>query len=1483
VGSGYASLAEDLLRFQTLQHMPLDINVGRLDDGDGIESTLNAHRAEWHKKCRLKFNKKSFAKQSQRELMTGNKQSATHRPNVEAVHTRSTQSHPKSTDLYTACFFCNEPAGSAGLHKASTYNIDGNVRACALKVGDSALLTKLAAGDMIAIDAVYHHDCLRSLYNRARQAIPKGIDGEDSCLHGIAFAELVAFLEDMNSAEENAPVFKLADIAELYKARLEQLGMTVENRIHTTRLKDRLLSVLPDLRANSQGRDTLLSFENAIGPALMMACYHDNAIHLMRAAQVVRKEIADSRPSTFDGSFPASCQQASVPPSLLALVNMTLNGANIKYQSQLVHAPTTKPALAISQLMVFNSVKHARNIDSSSSVRHLRSRETPLPLYMSIKIHAVTRSRQLIDIISHLGLCVSYDRLLELTSDISNGICQRFQEEDVVCPPKLRHGLFTTGAVDNIDHNPSSATAKDSFHGTGISLMQHPSHTNGGTDRGILVISKGVSSTNSTALPSSYTLVPPAALKNKDFSAPAVLGPVRPPNLLAAADAKEDEYVWLSKVRTALEMSATERWISWAAYHADRQQDIIPPAAINTLLPLFLDSAHTAAMIKHSMNIVKISVQHLNPGQTPVLAVDQPLYALAKKIQWTWPATHGEDHFVIMFGGLHIEMATLRLLGDWLEDSGWTTALVQAGIVSSGTANSFIHASHVTKTRHAHQVTAASLYILLQEAYIEECSSGDTDVTQPADCPTFEEWCTQREKSSVHFEYWLKTLSLELLLFQFIRSLREGNFQLYVESLTQIIPWMFALDHTHYSRWLPVHIRDMMTLAEKHPDVLAEFKSGNFVVHKTTKKFSAMALDQCHEQNNAMVKGSGGAIGLTGNPAALRNWMVAGPEISRITTEFEEQALEQQGDAGGTEQRHHDQQPGVQTAFLKEVKVLVTVLEELGNPFLEHSQDLLVIDTRDIMDSKVAETVRKIETIGEKQYTKFVEERLQQCTVPITQTLPKNKLPLFSRPPIKTKSRQKAQLEALKNDRVVFLRLYISCQRRVGDIDNFFSHENQAAPPSLSTGGKLHLGVKADLLRCLETNLPENNSTPVTDAIILDGAAIVQMLNPGASRTFAEYGERVFQQYISTQLEKCSRVDIVWDVYLPDSLKASTRQKRGKGTRKRVAPSNLMPKNWKDFLRVNENKTELFFFLSHEIVHISLTEGKELYATDGSEVLCAPGDSCLTHLAPCSHEEADTRMLLHVADAVQKGCRKVTIRTVDTDVVVLAVASFSKIAPDELWVAFGVGSSFRYIPIHEVVAAMNPTNCLTLPVMHAFTGCDTVSAFAGRGKKTAWGTWKSFPEVNVAFNELLRMPREVSEESMLLLERFVVLLYDRTSECTEVNDARKHLFAHKSRSLENIPPTQAALRQHIKRTCIQANCWNQALVLDPEKPEPSDWGWTKEADGCTWQPLWTTLSEAAKSCRELIKCNCKKGCTGRCKCAKAALKCTALCFCSGDC
>ena len=97
-------------------------------------------------------------------------------------------------------------------------------------------------------------------------------------------------------------------------------------------------------------------------------------------------------------------------------------------------------------------------------------------------------------------------------------------------------------------------------------------------------------------------------------------------------------------------------------------------------MPFLQVSAHSFATIKHSMDKIKDAINVLNLGQTPIRAADQPLFALAKQIQWQWPDTYGEDKFIVMFGGLHIEMAALKLCGDLLKGGGWTRALSEAEI-----------------------------------------------------------------------------------------------------------------------------------------------------------------------------------------------------------------------------------------------------------------------------------------------------------------------------------------------------------------------------------------------------------------------------------------------------------------------------------------------------------------------------------------------------------------------------------------------------------------------------------------------------------------------------------------------------------------------------------------------------------------------------------------------------------------------------------
>ena len=245
-----------------------------------------------------------------------------------------------------------------------------------------------------------------------------------------------------------------------------------------------------------------------------------------------------------------------------------------------------------------------------------------------------------------------------------------------------------------------------------------------------------------------------------------------------------------------LEKITDESNISWSAYHVENSTQTCDGQnvqMISSLLPLFYEVAHTEAMICHSMKVVQRAVKHVNRNQIPVIAMDQPLFTLAKQIQWSLPSKFGEDQFVIMFGGLHIEMAVLKVIGDLLTDSGWTSALVEAGIASSGTADSLLKASHVTKTRRAHQVTAASLYALLKKAYFESGIDEESSTS-------LEKWCNRKKDESPQFKFWYQILHLEIDMLILIRSIRDSDFSLYKESLTRIVPWFFALDSSNYAR-----------------------------------------------------------------------------------------------------------------------------------------------------------------------------------------------------------------------------------------------------------------------------------------------------------------------------------------------------------------------------------------------------------------------------------------------------------------------------------------------------------------------------------------------------------------------------------------------------------------------------------------------------------------------------------------------------------
>jgi hypothetical protein len=262
---------------------------------------------------------------------------------------------------------------------------------------------------------------------------------------------------------------------------------------------------------------------------------------------------------------------------------------------------------------------------------------------------------------------------------------------------------------------------------------------------------------------------------------------------------------------------------------------------------------------------------------------------------------------------------------------------------------------------------------------------------------------------------------------------------------------------------------------------------------------------------------------------------------------------------------------------------------------------LVTQDNRDCVDDDVAKAVMNLYMVGQTQYREYVKAVIEDRTTSIHNTIKKNKIPLYKKQPLQEKSKQTKRIATLQNNVALFAQLYVAMQSRNADLEEFFRHEVQPFPPSLSEFGKLRLpSAKSELLKCI---VPSTMPEPPTqfDCNVLDGAVVVHCLPVTGSITFDDYAHNVFIPHLSSQRSR--RVDVVWDTYIPNSLKESTREKRGKGVRRKVGGATKLPSNWMSFLRDPLNKEELFHFLSLKVAGHNWPEWKTVHVTSGKNVI----------------------------------------------------------------------------------------------------------------------------------------------------------------------------------------------------------------------------------------------------------------------------------------
>jgi len=278
--------------------------------------------------------------------------------------------------------------------------------------------------------------------------------------------------------------------------------------------------------------------------------------------------------------------------------------------------------------------------------------------------------------------------------------------------------------------------------------------------------------------------------------------------------------------------------------------------------------------------------------------------------------------------------------------------------------------------------------------------------------------------------------------------------------------------------------------------------------------------------------------------------------------------------------------------------------------------------------------------------------------------------------------------------------------------------------------------------------------------------------------------------------------------------------------------------------RGNDTKTSTLFLIQvpmkRLLAHVSTKDELTQYLAsktlekghqNGLHVVVAWSSKCrATHkdvaYLDSDQEEADTKILLHAVDATATGPKSIKIFSPDT-VLVLALRRYSELCVDTSFVT-GRGRRLRNIQLRPIVRTLGAARTAALPGFHAWSGADVTGNFAFKGKLECWKAFLEADEECVTALADLGSTILPTAGMFYAIEKLVCQLSLPKTKISSLKELRWLLFRKKQAKSEQLPPTQAALREAIKRAHYQAMIWANDKVPNPDLPSPENYGWKKD-------------------------------------------------------
>ena len=377
-----------------------------------------------------------------------------------------------------------------------------------------------------------------------------------------------------------------------------------------------------------------------------------------------------------------------------------------------------------------------------------------------------------------------------------------------------------------------------------------------------------------------------------------------------------------------------------------------------------------------------------------------------------------------------------------------------------------------------------------------------------------------------------------------------------------------------------------------------------------------------------------------------------------------------------------------------------------------------------IASDSVQSDLLRANSVGTDCFHKFLKERVESSKIPFYIPLKKNKLKTFNSE-VEKKTRQvDSKNVTVTADRDMFARMLLirEVRKELVSIRELLNYSLGPLPWALATAdGGLRKTTKSQLLKCLEPYARSLDGVPPQSVQIFDEMVTLQQLPPELA-SFGHISDHILHQ---VTMEQSRIIFFVTDRYLPSSIKSIEREVRGNlGTIqvKVERRDQSRPKQFKKFLADGKNTISLVRFLlkhwSSHVKHISRLQDKMFFFTVDEECHELTSCNCKVKKETVGEHEADTKMFLCAKFASYLGYSKICFHTVDTDVFVLVMYFQMTITSARFFIVLRAIGRKKVFVISDSTLPKEMTEAL--PGSHALTGCDSTSAFHGKGKSKAF-------------------------------------------------------------------------------------------------------------------------------------------------------------------